>query len=99
VGIVTGHTIRFAKGLPIVRLDQACVAGVMTFKTEGGRGFRKVIGEYGIRFVARLVRDVTGIAAQVESLVPASALGDVQPRLVAGQTEVFGGSGAGCCLE
>ena len=99
VGIVTGHAIGFAKGLAIVCLDQACVAGVMTFKAERGRGFRKVIGEYRIRFVARLVRDVAGIATEVESLVSASTLGDVQPRRVAGQTEVLGGSGAGCCLE
>lgn len=94
VGIVTGHAIGFAEGLPIVRLDQACVAGVVTFKTESGRGFRKVIGEFRIRFVARLVRDVAGIATQVESLVPASTLGDVQPRFVTGQTEVLCGRGA-----
>jgi len=93
VRIVTGHAIGFAKGLPTVRLDQARVAGVVTFKTERRRGFRKVMGEFRIRFVARLVRDVAGIATQVESLVPASTLGNVQPRLVASQTQVLGGRG------
>jgi hypothetical protein len=36
VGIVTGHAIGFAEGLPVVRLDQASVAGVVTLKAEPG---------------------------------------------------------------
>lgn len=52
MGIVTGQAIGFAKGLPIVCLDQACVASVVTFKTKRRRRFRKVIGEFRIRLVA-----------------------------------------------
>ena len=94
VRIVTGDAIGFCERLPLVRFDQVLVVRIVTVEAKRRRGLSEMKCELGIRFVARLVRDVTGVASEIENVMPASSLGRIQTCLVTVETEVFGGRSA-----
>ena len=67
----------------------------MTIQTQRWRRFRQVVIELDLALLANLVSGVAGRAAHVEGSVPATALGNIHPDLVAGEAEVIFGSCAG----
>jgi len=99
VRIVTGNAISFSERLPFMGLDQALVIRIVTVEAKRWRGLGEMKRELGVRLVPRLVRDVTGVASQIESIVPASTLGRIQACLVTGEAEVLGRCSAGTGLQ
>ena len=99
VRIVTGDAIGFRERLPLVRFDQRLVARIVTVEAKRRRRLGEMKCEFGIRFVARLVGNVTGVASEIESVMPTPALGRIQTGLVAVETEVFGGRSARSRLQ
>jgi len=99
VWIVAGNTISFAEGLSFVSFHQALVFRVMTVEAKGWRGLAQMKCKLGIRLVARFVRDVTGVASQIERVMPAAALGRIEACLVAVETKIFGGRSPGAGLQ
>jgi len=99
VRIVTGDAIGFSERLPLVRLDQALVVRIVTVEAERRRGLGEMKREFGIRLVARLVREVASVTSEIESVMPASTFGRIQTCLVAVETEILGRSGARRCFQ
>src|ERR1017187_3835316 len=89
VGIVTAHAIGRFERLVLVRFLQISALDVMAIHTKrrGRLGEMKV--ELDLADLARLMRDVAGVAAHVEGRVPAAFLGNVYAGLVTAQAEVL----------
>jgi hypothetical protein len=99
VRVVTGYAVGFGEGLPRVCLYQFFIVRVVAIKTECGRRLRQMKCKFWIRPVARFVRDVAGIATQIEGLMPASTLGRIESRLVTIEAKVLGRCRAGRRLQ
>ena len=97
--VVTGYAVSLGERLPSVRLHQFFIACIVAIKTECGRRLRQMECKFWIRPVARFVRDVASIATQIEGLMPASALGRIESRLVTIEAKVLGRCRAGRRLQ
>ena len=97
--IVARHAVGLGEGLPRVCLHQVFIVSIVAIETECRRRFRQMKCNLWIRLVARLVRDVAGIATQIESFVSASALGRIEAGLVTIEAKILVGRGAGRSLQ
>ena len=89
MGIVTLHAIGGAERLSLVRLDQVFVFGVMAIEAQRRACLGEVIVELFLAALARLVGDVTGLAAHVERCVAAALVGNIESLRVATEAEVL----------
>jgi len=89
VGIVTAHAIRALEGLVLVCLLQVGTLDIMTVEAQRRRRLGEVIVELDFANLPRLVRGVAGVAAHVESGVPAAFLGNIEAGRVATKAEIF----------
>src|SRR5689334_1634571 len=87
--VVALETISLRKRLVIVSLLQAGIVPLMTFKTECRSRFLEVIRELSLIWITNLVNCVTGVAAHIQSCVPAAFGSNFETRRVAAQAEIL----------
>ena len=92
VRIVALHAVGGGERLPLVRLDQARVLGIVAIEAQRRSRLGQVIVELDLALLADLVGDVASLATHVQRGVPAALLGNVQSLGVAAQAEVLVGA-------
>ena len=87
--VMACQAIRIFERLVLVRFCEIAVLDVMAIEAKRRNRLGQVELEFAIWAVAGLVRDVAGIAADVERCVAASLVGNIQPLGMAIEAEVF----------
>src|ERR1039457_3076953 len=91
VRVVALHAIGGGERLPLMRLDQARVLGIMAIEAQRRRRLGQVIVELDLALLADLMGDVASVATHIQRGVPAAFVGNVESLRMAGQAEVFVG--------
>src|ERR1039457_6313923 len=91
VRIVALHAIGGGERLPLLRLDQAGVLGIVAIEAQRRRRLGQVIIEFDLALLADLVSYVASLATHVQRRVTAALLRNVQSLLVAREAEVLVG--------
>ena len=89
VRIMTLQTVGRGEGLVLMSFLQVCVLCIMAVQTERRGRLGQMEPVLCRRFGARLVGEVAGVTAHIESGMTAALLGHIQSRLVATEAEVF----------
>ena len=87
--VVALETIGLRKRLVIVSLLQAGILLVMTLKTERRSRLLEVIRELGPIGITNLMNRVTGVAAHIQSCVPAAFGSNCETRGVTAQAKIL----------
>ena len=87
--IVTTHAVCRREWLISMRFLQVYTLHIMAIDAKRRHRLGEVIIELGLADLTRLMCGMAGVAAHIESRMPAAFLGDVYTDSVATQAEVF----------
>ena len=87
--VVALQAVGLLERLIPVSFDDRRIFQVVAVNAQRGSVLNQVIGEFTLGRIARLMRDMAGIASHVERRVPAASLGNVHAFVMTRQAEVF----------
>src|SRR5271165_5132717 len=87
--VMTLDTVCCAERLVLMCFLQSCVLWVVAIHAQRRRRLRQVVVKLRVSGLPRLVRHMAGLATHVQSCVPASVCGHIQPGRVTAQAKIL----------